>query len=134
MLLSSFFETIYPDAIVHLIFLGLFIQNYTIKQYNHSFLCQLYQMPLQLVTSSAALNHMITGTASSKKKLEVDSRTDDVRPPKKLRSRKHIVEALENQESPRPSGSGKARVSGFFHLMPTSCFFLLRFCMITRQF
>ncbi|KAM3380090.1 domain-containing protein 7 [Capsicum galapagoense] len=65
------------------------------------------KIPLQLVTSSAALNHMITGTASSKKKLEVDSRTDDVRPPKKLRSRKHIVEALENQES--PSGSGKTR-------------------------
>ncbi|KAJ8553265.1 hypothetical protein K7X08_023943 [Anisodus acutangulus] len=66
------------------------------------------KMPLQLGTSSAALDHTIKGTASSKKKLEIDIRTDGVRPPKKLRSRKHIVEALENQEFPRPLVSGKA--------------------------
>ncbi|CAN4086949.1 unnamed protein product [Withania somnifera] len=66
------------------------------------------KMPLQLGNSSAATNHMIKGTTSSKKKWEIDTRIDEVRPPKKLRSRKHIVEALKNQESSRSSASGKA--------------------------
>ncbi|XP_015162235.1 uncharacterized protein [Solanum tuberosum] len=66
------------------------------------------KMSLQLGTPSPTLNHMIKGTTSSKMKLETDTRTDEVRPPKKLRSRKHIVEALENQELPRPFVSGKA--------------------------
>ncbi|XP_060205898.1 DUF724 domain-containing protein 6-like isoform X3 [Lycium barbarum] len=66
------------------------------------------KMPLQLGTSSAALDHTIKETTSSNKKLEMEIRTDGVRPPKKLRSRKHRVEALENQEFPRPLVSGKA--------------------------
>lgn len=69
-------------------------------------------------TSSPTLNHMRKGTISSKKKL-----TDEVRTPKKLRSRKRNVEALENQELPGPFVSGKAFVSGFYHLMLSSCFF-----------
>ncbi|XP_015067790.1 DUF724 domain-containing protein 2-like isoform X1 [Solanum pennellii] len=66
------------------------------------------KMSLQLGTPSPTLNHMIKGITSSKMKLETDTRTEEVRPPKKLRSRKHVVEALENQELPRPFVSGKA--------------------------
>ncbi|XP_059303092.1 DUF724 domain-containing protein 7-like isoform X1 [Lycium ferocissimum] len=66
------------------------------------------KMPLQLGTSNAALDHTINETTSSNKKLEMEIRSDGVRPPKKLRSRKHRVEALENQEFPRPLVSGKA--------------------------
>ncbi|CAN4089097.1 unnamed protein product [Withania somnifera] len=59
------------------------------------------KMPLQLGTKRASLNRMIKGTTSSKKKREIDARNDGVRPPKKLRSRKYIVETLKNQESQR---------------------------------
>lgn len=69
-------------------------------------------MSLQLGTPSPTLNHINKGITSSKMKLETDTRIDEVRPPKKLRSRKHVVEALENQELPRPFVSGKAFVSG----------------------
>lgn len=61
------------------------------------------KISLQMGTSSPTLNHMRKGTISSKKKL-----TDEVRTPKKLRSRKRNVEALENQELPGPFVSGKA--------------------------
>ncbi|KAJ8535854.1 hypothetical protein K7X08_034255 [Anisodus acutangulus] len=71
------------------------------------------KMPLQMGTSSAALDHTIKGTASSKKKLETDTGTDGLRPPKKLRSRKHIVEALEIQEFPRGKAfTRKPRIFG----------------------
>lgn len=75
------------------------------------------KMPLQLGTSTAALNHMIKGTTSSKKKGEIDTRTDEVRPPKKLRSRK--------QESPRPFVSGKAftRTSRLLDLVENQGYF-----------
>ncbi|MCE0482380.1 hypothetical protein HAX54_041080 [Datura stramonium] len=69
----------------------------------------LEKTPPRLGTSSAACDHAIKGTTSSKKKLEIcDTSTDGVQPLKKLKSRKHVVEGLENREFTRPLVSGKA--------------------------